>query len=168
MQQEVNAEGKHCQKEKGKQEAANGDQRVEFCSEGLHAPRCLNRNGCLDKVQALLRVANDCLKDGKFALFHLLSSRGEVPVACQTARHSELAEESRSRQQAARMNRARFLGKLGMTPFFIRLLLRNCLNGRLQCVKKGVPYLNHRFSEKLGHLGFFGSLRHHLASSARQ
>jgi len=43
-----------------------------------------------------------------------VSSRAEVTVVCQTARHSELAEESRSRQQAARMNRARFLSKLGM------------------------------------------------------
>ena len=57
------------------------------------------------------------------------SSRAEVTV-CQTARHSELAEESRSRQQAARMNRARFLGKLGMTFFFIQLLVRDYLSAR--------------------------------------
>ena len=56
-----------------------------------------------------------------------LSSRAEVTVVCQTARHSELAEESRLRQQAARMNRARFLGKLGMTFFFIQLLVRDYL-----------------------------------------
>ncbi|WP_188560867.1 hypothetical protein [Hymenobacter frigidus] len=56
-----------------------------------------------------------------------LSSRAEVTVVCQKERHSELAEESRSRQQAARMNRARFLGKLGMTFFFIRLLVRDYL-----------------------------------------
>jgi len=34
-------------------------------------------------------------------------------------RHSELAEESRSRQWAARMTPARFLGKLGMTFFLV-------------------------------------------------
>ena len=34
-------------------------------------------------------------------------------------RHSELAEESRSRQWAARMTPARLLGKLGMTFFLI-------------------------------------------------
>ena len=62
----------------------------------------------------------------------VLSSRAEVTVVYQTARHSELAEESGSRQQAARMNRARFLGKLGMTFFFIRLLVRDYLNGLQQ------------------------------------
>ena len=56
-----------------------------------------------------------------------LSSRAEVTVVCQTARHSALAGESRSRQQAARMNRARFPGKLGMTFFFVRLLVRDYL-----------------------------------------
>ena len=56
-----------------------------------------------------------------------VSSRAEVTVVCQTARHSELAEESRSRQQAALMNRARFLGKLGMTFFFVRLLMHGHL-----------------------------------------
>jgi len=35
------------------------------------------------------------------------------------ARHAGLAEESRSRQPAARMNQARFLGKLGMTFFSV-------------------------------------------------
>ena len=72
---------------------------------------------------------------GKDPDIQVLSSRAEVTVVCQTARHSELAEESRSRQQAARMNRARFLGKLGMTFFFIRLLVRDNLDGNVPVAK---------------------------------
>jgi len=40
-------------------------------------------------------------------------------------RHSGLAEESRPRQQAARMNPARFLGKLGITCCFSCALMQN-------------------------------------------
>ena len=41
------------------------------------------------------------------------------------------------------MNRARFLGKLGMTFFFIRLLMRDCLN-ELPCTDLLFPYFRKR------------------------
>ena len=53
-----------------------------------------------------------------------LSSRAQVTVVNQKERHSELAEESCRSHPRRPLARARFLGKLGMTFFFIRLLVR--------------------------------------------
>ena len=56
-----------------------------------------------------------------------LSSRAQVTVVNQKERHSELAEESRRSHPRRLLARMRFLGKLGMTFFFIRLLTRGHL-----------------------------------------
>ena len=56
-----------------------------------------------------------------------LSSRAQVTVVNQKERHSELAEESCRSHPRRPLARARFLGKLGMTFFFIRLLMRGHL-----------------------------------------
>ena len=58
---------------------------------------------------------------------HNLSSRAQVTVVNQKERHSELAEESRRSHPRRPLARARFPGKLGMTFFFIRLLVRGHL-----------------------------------------
>ena len=57
----------------------------------------------------------------------LLSSRAQVTVVKQKERHSELAEESCRSHPRRLLARARFLGKLGMTFFFTRLLVRGHL-----------------------------------------
>ncbi|GAB2714746.1 hypothetical protein GCM10011495_30580 [Hymenobacter frigidus] len=62
-------------------------------------------------------------------LASLLSSRAQVTVVNQKERHSELAEESCRSHPRRPLARARFLGKLGMTFFFIRLLVRGHLRG---------------------------------------
>ena len=56
-----------------------------------------------------------------------LSSRAQVIVVNQKERHSEFAEESCRSHPRRPLARARFLGKLGMTFFFIRLLMRGHL-----------------------------------------
>ena len=68
------------------------------------------------------------LKKGLFFCFTVvLSSRAQVTVVNQKERHSELAGESRRVHPRRPLARARFLGKLGMTFFFIRLLVRGHL-----------------------------------------
>ena len=54
----------------------------------------------------------------------LLRSRAQVPVVNQKERHSELAEESGRSHPRRPLAQARFLGTLGMTFFFIRVLRR--------------------------------------------
>ena len=62
---------------------------------------------------------------------HNLSNRAQVTVVNQKERYSELVEESCRSHPRHPLARARFLGKLGMTFFFIRLLMRGHLMQRL-------------------------------------
>ena len=62
---------------------------------------------------------------GPVAAAFLLSGDAQVTLVNRKERHSELAEESRPVHPRRRLARARFLGKLGMTGCFIRLLLHD-------------------------------------------